>query len=111
MTSSRMRPDSHTQTCIPAAMTMAIAMTHNSKVVNRGYLIIFNMCLHMPHDRNFSPVGVSAAAGAPSHESAAKTLGDAGRHRYRRVRIPLSIDVRTTIGCNSLEGTSLAGAS
>jgi hypothetical protein len=28
-------------------MTTAIAMTHNSKVVNRGYLIIFNMWLHM----------------------------------------------------------------
>jgi hypothetical protein len=38
--------------CIPAAMMMEMARTHNSMAVKRGYLIIFIIFfLFMPYDR------------------------------------------------------------
>jgi hypothetical protein len=44
--------------CIPAAMMMEMARTHNSMAVKRGYLIFFIifflfLFLFMPHDRSF----------------------------------------------------------
>jgi len=40
--------------CIPAAMMMEMARTHNSMAVKRGYLIFFIIMIFlMHHDRNF----------------------------------------------------------